>query len=525
MDGYVATQPAPGKVYDSRARAAKAYLRYLQTQQNAVTSLVPDAPVVMNYSTVFNGFAAQLSDDEVLTLRANANVVAVTEDTLLHPDTISTPKFLKLNTPGGVWSGTAPNGMALKGEDMVIGIVDLGVWPENLAFADHVDGNGQPTFNGGTLAYGPPPATFKGSCIAGAGFDPAKHCNNKLIGAKFFNAGLAAANKTISSVYDFASARDPLADGEGGHGDHTSSTAAGNQNNPAYVSGVLMGLASGVAPRARIAHYKVCWSYNDTAGTNGVSNGCYNSDTMGAIDQAVADGVNVINYSISGAQSTVNDAVEQAFYRAALAGVFVAASAGNSGPGNQAAHPSPWITTVAASTHDRATTASATLGNGAVYQGVSLNPNPLGATPVIRAEDAGLNGGAANLCFSDATAAVAGGQVLLDPAKVTGKVVICTRGTNARIDKSLAVLNAGGLGMVFVDNGSGLISEVHSVPTVMVNATDGAAIKTYATTSNATAAISAFQITSVPAPIMAGFSSRGPNLADSGVLKPDVTWR
>ena len=49
----------------------------------------------------------------------------------------------------------------------------------------------------------------------------------------------------------------------------------------------------------------------------------------------------------------------------------------------------------------------------------------------------GLGGANANLCFS--SAAAAGGPVTLDPAKVAGKIVICTRGTNARVDKSLAV--------------------------------------------------------------------------------------
>ncbi len=90
---------------------------------------------------------------------------------------------------------------------------------------------------------------------------------------------------------------------------------------------------------------------------------------VAAIDAAVKDGVNAINFSISGSQTSINEAVEQAFYRAALAGVFVAAAAGNDGPVNgTVAHLSPWLTTVAASNHDRGRMyGQVILGNGDVY--------------------------------------------------------------------------------------------------------------------------------------------------------------
>jgi hypothetical protein len=239
---------------------------------------------------------------------------------------------------------------------------------------------------------------------------------------------------------------------------------------------------------------------------------------VAAIDDAVRDGVNAINFSISGSQTSSADPVEQAFYRASLAGVFVAASAGNSGPANQVAHISPWLTTVAASTHDRALTATVTLGNAASYTGASVNVSPLPSTSLIVSTDAvlaGANVSDANLCFS--------APASLDPAKVAGKIVVCARGTNARVDKSAAVLAAGGVGMILVDNGAGLVAEAHSVPTVHVSAADGAAIKTYAATSGPTAALGAFGVGSAPAPIMASFSSRGPNQGDSNILKPDVT--
>ncbi|MFG6468099.1 S8 family serine peptidase [Roseateles sp. BYS87W] len=527
VPGYAATQPTAGEPFRYSSAAVQAYVNYLSQQQSNVLSLVGNAPVLATYNTVFNGFAASLTDDEARALSANAQVAGLWQDEARKVDTISTSKFLGLTAAGGLWSQSI-GGSAIKGENMVVGIVDGGIWPENPAFFDRVDANGVPSNNpADALAYGPAPASFSGTCVAGPGIDPAKHCNNKLIGIRHFNAGFKQSGQTLHWTDFPDSGRDSVggATGHGGHGDHTASTAAGNANVTAIVNGLALGQASGVAPRARVASYKVCWTYDNPAATDGTGsqNSCYTSDSVSAIDRAVADGVNVINFSISGSQTSVNDPVEQAFYRAALAGVFVAASAGNSGPGTAVAHVSPWLTTVGASTHDRAFSGDATLGNGAKYTGSSLTQGSVAAgTPMIRAEDAGL-GGNASLCFSDAAAAAAASQVTLDPAKVTGKIVVCTRGTNARVDKSLAVKNAGGVGMVLVDNGAGPVAEAHSVPTVHVSAADGALIKTYAQTAGATGAVSNFYIGTTAAPFMANFSSRGPNQGDSNVMKPDLT--
>ncbi|MEJ6001566.1 S8 family peptidase [Paucibacter soli] len=518
--GLAATQPAPGSTFKYGSTAVQAYIDYLGKQQDNVIALVGNAPLLATYKTVFNGFAASLTEAEVLALKSSPSVVDVFEDVPRQYDTISTSNFLKLTAPGGLWSQTV-GGNANKGEGMVVGIIDGGIWPENPAFADRVDANGVPTFDpAGTQVFGPAPASFHGGCVAGEGFNPALHCNNKLIGAKFYNAAFKA-NQPVMHWTDFDSPRDSGSgpNGHGGHGDHTASTAAGNSGATAIVSGIAMGQASGMAPRARVAAYKVCWTFPNPAATDGTGsqNTCYSTDSVKAIDDAVNDGVNVINFSISGSQTSVNDPVEQAFYRASLAGVFVAASAGNSGPANQVAHISPWLTTVAASTHDRNMQADANLGNGSKVSGASLNITPVAATPLIRAEDAGIAGAGANLklCFSN--------PLELDPAKVAGKIVVCTRGNNARVDKSFAVQQAGGVGMILVDNGGGLVAEAHSVPTIHVTVADGAAIKTYAQTAGATAAIGKFYVGQKPAPIMAGFSSRGPNQGDSNILKPDLT--
>ena len=529
ISGLAATQPAAGAAFDYRSADVQNYVQYLGAKKDEVLATIANAPVIAEYDVVLNGFAALLTDSEVLTLKMNAAVADIQADQPRHLDTVSTATFLGLTATGGLWSQYG-GGSLVKGENMVVGIVDGGIWPENPAFADRIDADGKPTFDpSGTLAYGNAPDSFKGGCQPGEGFDPAKHCNNKLIGAKFYLAGFLA-SALPKNWSEFYSPRDSnvgsngTSTGKGGHGDHVASTAAGNTGAVAVINGVTMGSTSGMAPRARVASYKVCWTYDDTTNPDGSNarNSCFNADTVKAIDDAVKDGVNVINYSISGSQTSTADAVEQAFYRASLANVFVAASAGNAGPGNAVAHNSPWLTTVAASTHGRSFQADVTLGNGARYFGASTNNTPLASTILIRAEDAGMGGKSASLCYSSAPGA---GQVLLDPAKVSGKIVICTRGANARVDKSLAVSNAGGFGMVLVDNGAGLVSEPHSVPSVHISAADGAAVKAYAVAQGAaaTASIGAFANRPTPAPIMAGFSSRGPNNADANILKPDLT--
>ncbi|MFL6672255.1 MAG: S8 family serine peptidase [Massilia sp.] len=523
VSGLPATQPAPGQRLDLDSGDVQLYNDYLGQKQATVQAAVAGAPVLYNYSVVLNGFAAMLTDDEVRQLQARSDVAAVSADTPRHMVTTYTPAFLGLDKPDGLWSRLG--GKEHAGEGIVIGVVDGGVWPENPAFADRIDANGKPTFDAsGSVAYDAPPAGWKGICQAGEGFTVA-NCNNKLIGAQYFDATYRT-TPNVTHWTEFRSPRDSIGGnvGHGGHGTHTSSTAGGNAGADAIISGINLGPLSGMAPRARVAMYKVCWTYNDETDPTGGKNSCYTGDSVAAIEKAVVDGVNVINFSISGG-GTVTDPVEQAFLHASNAGVFVAASAGNSGPANSVAHISPWLATVAASTHNRELQADVTLGNGNKYTGASMNTAPLPAAPMIRAEDAALPGANATmvtLCYS---ASSNGGNPVLDPAKVNGKIVTCTRGTNARVDKSLAVYQAGGVGMVEIDNGAGLVAEVHSVPTVHVTVADGATIKAYAAAAGASASISKFVtgISSAKAPVVANFSSRGPNMYDANLLKPDLS--
>jgi len=533
VKGLAATAPSPGQAFDTRRPEVSAYLGYLRSTAGTVAATVATAPILATYDTVFNGFAARLTDGEARQLLANPQVAGLWADRERHLDTISTAKFLGLSTPGGLWS-KGPGGSALKGEDMVIGVVDGGIWPENPAFFDHVDSSGAPSRNpNDVLAYGPVPASFKGTCQAGEGFT-VNDCNNKLVGARYFRSGFEAFLSDASATQhwtEFASPRDSLGypSGHGGHGDHTASTAAGNSGVNAIIGGNVVGSATGMAPRARVAAYKVCWTYDNPQAPDfsGSSNSCWDSDSVAAIDTAVKDGVNAINFSISGSETSINEPVEQAFYRAALSGVFVAAAAGNDGPANAVAHLSPWLTTVAASTHDRGGMAgSVTLGNGSTYVGGSTTATGLPAAPLVRAEDSGLNGQNAALCNGNADISGAG-NALLDPAKVRGKIVVCiySDGEEDLMGKSQAVLKAGGIGMILMNsNGNvGVYSDYLAVPTVHLNALDGGAIRAYAKLPGATASIAKAAYQTVAAPTVIYFSSRGPNMADANVLKPDLS--
>ncbi len=420
-------------------------------------------------------------------------------------DTSSTPSFLGISGAGGFWNTTGATG-----ENIIIGMVDSGIWPEHLSFSDRTGANGNASKEG-KLAYQQIPG-WHGKCTPGDFFS-ATDCNQKMIGARYYNAAFGG-NTGVAEAFpwDFNSPRD-----FDGHGSHTASTAGGNSGVAATGLAAPFGTISGIAPRARIATYKVCWG--------GDAGGCANSDSVAAIDQAVADGVDVINFSIGGTRTNFLDPVEVAFLFAADAGVFVAASAGNNGPDTgTVAHPGPWLTTVAAGTHNRSGDGSVTLGNGTTYYGASV-AGALASSPFIDSMAAALPGAdpvKVALCYAASDNA---GAAVLDPVKVAGKIVLCDRGTTARTSKSQAVKEAGGLGMVLVNTAASSINaDMHAVPSVHLPHTDRLALKAYAATAGASASIAqSVIVATAPAPLTAAFSSRGAMLAGGGdLLKPDL---
>ncbi|SNT49158.1 PQQ-like domain-containing protein [Asanoa hainanensis] len=507
--GMAATRPGHGRKVNPRSSDVTRYADHVLGQQDRVARTV-GAKKRGAYVYSFDGFSADLTKAQAAKLRALPDVVAVTADRKVTTQTSSTAGFLGLDQPGGLWDQL--QGPEDAGEGLVIGVIDSGIWPDSASFANP---------DAGGKAYAPL-TDFHGTCetTTDDSWD-AGDCAGKIVAARHFNASWGGDAGVKSQLpWEFLSPRD-----YNGHGTHTASTAGGNHGVAATGPMSVLGKITGMAPRARIAAYKALWSAQDGSTASGST-----SDIVAAIDQAVADGVDVLNFSVSGTTSDLLDPMEVAFLAAAKAGVFVSASAGNSGPAaTTVAHPSPWVTTVAADTHNRATTAAATLGNGVAHTGASLASTSAGPAPLVYASAATIGLPKASdflvkLCYA---AVDNGGKAVLDPAKVAGKIVVCERGNNPRVNKSLAVKQAGGVGMILVNTDpadDGIVADVHSVPSVHLPAANLAAIRAYAAGSDATATISAATIAyDAPAPYIADFSSRGPSTAAGGdLLKPDL---
>lgn len=517
INGYAPTRPGEGEQLRGHQRAVQSYAHYLTDQQRDVAASV-GVTIDYSYTLALNGFAAHLTAKQAIELSQNKDVVGIAPDELRHVTAVPSTSFLGLDGPSGVWASLGGVGNA--GAGVVVGMLDTGIAPENPSFAGDALGTtpgADPYLDGSTITFPKGDGnTFTGECVAGVQFT-ASDCSTKLVGARYFVNGFGAGNIGGTDLGEYLSPRD----GDG-HGSHTGSTAVGNADVPATIAGTSFGTITGVAPAARIAAYKVCWTGQDPAATN--DDGCATSDLLAGIDAAVADGVDVINFSIGGgaAQTTIS-ATDEAFLGAAAAGVFVAASAGNDGPGASTLdNASPWITTVAASTIP-SYEATVTLGNGAAMAGASVTVDmtegapPLTGDLVLAASVALPNATNANLCFADT----------LDPALAAGKIVVCERGVIARVDKSAEVARAGGIGMILINVVPGSTDlDQHSVPTIHLDAQFHDALMAYAATAGATASFAAGNSTGIepPTPQVAGFSSRGPVLADgSDILKPDIT--
>ncbi|GAB3023335.1 hypothetical protein GCM10011376_34500 [Nocardioides flavus (ex Wang et al. 2016)] len=516
--GLRATAATKGRSFDARSARVADYSAYLTRRQNRLAADV-GAEVMTRSTLAASSFTARLTGRQATELAETRDVLMVVKDQAFSLDTYASPEFLGLSGANGQWAQRG--GVDQAGAGVVVGVLDSGIWPESGSFSGRkVDRNptgpfdlyrrGNTTYM--TKADG---SVFRGVCQPGEKWT-ADDCNSKLVGARYYpDAFLDSVPPQQRDGAEFISTRD----GDG-HGSHTASTAAGNNGVPASVEGREFGNVSGMAPAAKVAAYKVCW--NDTNPNTG---GCYTSSTLAAVDDAIADGVDVINFSISGATSTVVDAVEFAFLGAAAADVFVAASAGNSGPtASTVAHNSPWVTTVAASTHVTYEN-TVVLGNGQKYKGASIAST--GVAEGTRLVDSSAVG-AAGVPATEVDLCAPGS---LDPAKAQGTIVVCDRGVYDRVAKSAAVEQAGGVGMVLANTGPGqsLDADFHSVPSVHVDKAAGDAIKAYVTSAGtaATAGIVLGDTTggsTTPVPQVAGFSSRGPAVANaSDVIKPDIS--
>ncbi|CAA7398704.1 unnamed protein product [Spirodela intermedia] len=452
---------------------------YSSILSSSSSSSSPPSLHIHVYSTILHGFSARLTPAEARGVRASAGVLAVRPDALLRPLTTRSPTFLGLDSP---WSSISQ--LSDLASDSVVGVIDTGIWPESPSFADSGD-------------LGPAPHRWKGECEDGPGFNRSS-CSGKLVGARSFYAGYLAASLPALSSGDFLSARD--ADG---HGTHVASIAAGGPVGGAGFQGFARGVARGMAPKARIAVYKVCWPA-----------GCLVSDIVAAIDRAVADGVDILSMSL-GSSSPVPayhlDALSVATFRATMAGVLVVSSAGNGGPRPRSiSNAPPWVLTVGAGTMDRSFPAVVVLGEGERrVEGTSITfPYPR------RRRSQRLR------LFSAATAT---------PREVEGSAVFfraAARNTS-RLGTGAAFRRAGAAAMVIAHGDvdpAGMIAEPHVIPTVAVGESQARSIERYIASSRDPTAVIFSEGTDLgrPAPAVASFSSRGPNAAVARVLKPDL---
>lgn len=437
------------------------YLSFLPMHIAAETG-APPPRILHSYRHVFKGFAAELSSDEVESMRRMEGFVSARPERVYQLHTTHSPSFLGLNQNAGFWKSSN------YGKGVVIGLFDTGITPGHPSFSDH----GMPD----------PPAKWKGKCDFGPGV-----CNKKLIGARIFGDELQTP-----------------ADEEG-HGTHTSSTAAGNFVAGANIFGNANGTSVGIAPLAHVAMYRVCSPA-----------GCSESDIVAGLDAAIEDGVDVMSLSLGGFSAPFySDNIALGAYRAIQKGIVVSCSAGNSGPKYRStSNEAPWILTVGASTTDRRLTSAVVLGDGQELDGESaFQPRDFNSSKELEifyrkgelCGDEGLNKdeveGKIVLCELGSVARVAKG------------VAVKEAGGAAMI-----LMNSKPQGFT-------LTAEAHVLPASYISYADTLRLKKYVTSSSNPRAKIVFKgtlIGDVRAPIVAYYSSRGPSAASPGILKPDI---
>ena len=485
VSGYAPTSPRKTGRKLSGSPAEKRYTEYLASRENAflkdLSKRVPTARVGQRLRTVYGGVSAILPANQVAELLKIDGVVAVQQDTLRKPLTDSSGAFIGATSLYPQLGGTRN-----AGRGVIVGFIDTGAWPEHPSFADQGNLGAPPPKPDGTprtCDFGDNPLTPEVDVF---------RCNNKLIGGARF---LDTYDRVVGDDV-YPSARD-----SGGHGTHTASTAVGNVVSSAEVFGVERGPVAGIAPGAWLSVYKVLGPQ-----------GGFTSDIVNAIQQAVRDGVDVINYSIGGGGGGATDPSMLAFLDAYAAGVFVAASAGNSGPGaGTVDNYVPWVTTVAASTQTREFSSTLTLRSGGdtlTLTGASITAGVPDPTPVVLAESVpGYGGGA--YCQAPAAAGI-----------FAGKIVACQRGVNGRVEKGYNVAQGGAAGMILYNPSlQDVETDNHFLPTVHL--ADGTQFKNFmAGHTGVTASFTAGQKGAGKGDVMAAFSSRGPG---GLVLKPDIT--
>ena len=524
LAGFKGTKPARGSKLQTTNKDVKNYVAHLEATHNRAIRNI-NAEKVYSYRYGFNGFAARMTAADAARLKKRGDVVQVWKDELQKIQTDTSPSYIGVSESGQAWS------RGIKGEDVIIGAIDTGIWPEHPSFADEPGlGNGNNWPWQGHLdisrSYQPLPDFQSSGCdfgnTAANPADSPASCNDKLITARCYNMGFSegpdASNPcggdgVDTGDFEFQSARD-----YDGHGSHTAATAGGNNGVPASINGKNLGTVSGIAPRARIAAYKVCWDGPDPTVTD--DDGCASSDIAAAIDQAIADGVDVINYSIGGSGTIFNGPDDIGFLYALDAGIFVATSNGNSGPDAQTTGTPagvPWITAV-----------GATQDSGVFGAGLKV-----AFPPDLAATYTGLEGNG-DVAYADSGDIsgllvlgnpVNGCEALANAADVHGNIAFIQRGGCAFTNKYNNAAAAGARAIVVFNNdGDPIIMSAPgtTIPGQMISQSDGELIASYADGGPIRSNVGPSFASSMSNRI-ATFSSRGPNGGAPSIIKPDVS--
>ncbi|KAK8936583.1 Subtilisin-like protease SDD1 [Platanthera zijinensis] len=429
--------------------------------------------LLYSYRHVLSGFSARLTSGELESIKSKPGFVGAQRSQRHHVETTYTPGYLGVTKING-WGGT------MMGEGAIIGVIDTGVKPTH------------PSFNDSMIPSAPPKSKWKGNCTY-KGFT----CNKKIIGAKAFQGG------TNPSPLDTE-----------GHGTHVASIAAGSFVGNANVLGTASGVASGMAPMAHLSIYKVCFP----------KAGCDSPDIYAGIDQAIKDGVDVINMSISGGRNATfyEDAVSRGSMGAIQKNIIPVAAAGNKGANPITLdHSAPWVLTVGASTTDRKILSFVELGDGKTFHGESAyQPKTWNSSAQFPLEFPGSNGNAnSRFCVASAMAKL----------NLKGKIVLCELGLGNNAEMGDAVYKAGAEGMIvlgYSTRGYTTRSFADVLPASSVNFKAKIAIVNYYLTNkpNATATFrfNGTRFGFIPSPAAASISSRGPSRMNGGLIKPDV---
>jgi hypothetical protein len=485
VPGLAPTSPSvTGEALSEADPAVQAHDAYAAEQEAAaiaaIQAVVPQARFGTSLRIVYGGIAATVPANRIKDIVQVDGVVAVQADEIQQVLTDSSPEFIGAPTIYNQVGGAANGGVGT-----IYGNIDTGIWPEHPSFADQGNLGAPPPRADGTARtcqYGDNPLTPANDPFV---------CQNKLIGGEAFLDTYHAV--LDDEIYD-GTARDEV-----GHGTHTTSTSAGNLLNSAPIFGVERGPLGGIAPGAWVIEYRACGPQ-----------GCFPSDSTLAVQEAILDGVDVINFSVAGGTSPYTDPVELAFLDAYAAGVFVTASAGNEGPGaGTANHLSPWTMSVGASTQERAFTSqlSLTADNGDTLQleGASITAGISSPLPVVLSSAAPYSN---PLCLDPAP-----------PGLFTGQIVACQRGPG-RIAKGFNVLQGGAAGMILYNpDPAEVLTDNHFLPTVHLP-DDTAFLAFMSGHTGVTATFTQGAADTAQGDVMTNFSSRGPA---GGFIKPDIT--